>query len=487
MTVPNVAITKLDGNTGVVAPSSKGICAIIAPCASGTAAQPTSVTKAALALATFGNGALTEFAAYMLAITKLPVVLIRAAASTAATYGTIALTGTGTSVPSSGATAPLDDYPNIIITVVNGGTRGSAGITYTYSLDGGNTTSSVQALGTATSITIPNSGVQIALATGTLVTGDVITAAVTGPKLTTSDITTALEALRTSALPWECVLIAGHDAVQATTDALDAWLSAREAEGRFRFFICNARMKNAAETEAAYLTAMTTAWASAASIRGCVGADGGTLVSSVPGRSYVLKRQTSLALAARTMLNAYGRDPAYVADGPVSGFKLPDANGNPLNHDENYYPGLDAIRLVTLRTFDQRQGTFITNANVISTTGSDYVWIQHVRTMNRALEIAFGILTGQLSRGIDKNPKLGPTGQVYGAEKDLLRIEAKVNAAINELRGQVADLRFTLSRTDDLGSNGPANLTGDMQLVALAYVKSFLVNAAFTRSITVAQ
>jgi hypothetical protein len=247
----------------------------------------------------------------------------------------------------------------------------------------------------------------------------------------------------------------------------------------------NARMKNAGETEAAYLTAMTTAWASAASIRGHVGADGGALASAVPGRASSLKRQTALALATRLMASPYGRDPAYVGDGPLNSFKLPDANGNPLNHDENYYPGLDAIRLVTLRTFDQKAGTFITNGNTLATPGSDYVWAQHIRTMNRACEIAFGLLTGQLSRGVSKNPKVGPNGEVYIAERDALRIEALVNAGLSELRGQVSDLRFTLSRTDNIGANGPVYLNGDIAIAALAYVKQYTVNAAFVRTITV--
>ena len=482
--VPQARVTKTDGNTGVVAPSSRGILAIIAPAEKGPANSPVSVTKASLALSTFGTGVLTEDAAYVLATSKHPVVLVRAVASTAGAYGTVALTGTGTSVPTAGAAVPLADA-NALITIVNGGTRGTDGITYTYSLDGGATTSAVQSLGTATSITIPNSGVQIALAAGTLVAGDTITATVTGPKLTTGDIAAALEALRTSSLAWEFVLVDGHDATATTVSTLDAWLAAREGEGRYRGFIVNSRFKNAGETEAAYLTAMTTAWTSAASIRGCVGVDGGDLASAVPGRSSVLKRPTSLALAARLMASDYGRDAAYVKDGPVNGFALADTAGNPKNHDEALYPGLDAIRLVTLRSFDRRNGTFITNPNTIASAGSDFVWAQHIRTMNRACEIAYDVLTGELSRGVRKNPKLGPTGQVYIAEEDALKLDALVNAALNELRGQVNDLRFTLSRTDDIGSNGPALFTGDIAIESLKYAKQFDVNASFTRSIAV--
>src|SRR5262249_19548899 len=153
-------------------------------------------------------------------------------------------------------------------------------------------------------------------------------------------------------------------------------------------------------------------------------------------------------LAARLMKIAFGRDAAYVADGPVPGAQLSDSRGNPNHHDENFYPGLDALRLVTLRTFDRKQGVYITNANVISSAGSVFVYAQHFRVMNRACEIAFDVLSEQLSRGIHKNPKPGPLGQIYIAEEDAQAIESLVTASLQELIGQVTDLKFKLSRTD---------------------------------------
>jgi hypothetical protein len=372
-----------------------------------------------------------------------------------------------------------------VVTIVAGGTRGVAGITFTYSLDGGLTTSAVQALATASTFNVPNSGVVLAFGTGTFVAGDTFSFALTGARMTTSDLSTALEALRITSLQWELVLVGGHDATGATVTILDTWLAAREAEGRYRSFICNAVPKGVT-TEAAYLTAMNTAWSAVASIRGCVGADVGDLVSSLPGRGLTQQRPVSLALAARAAKIAYGTDPAFVADGPVTGFGLADARSNPKNHDENIYPGLDALRLVTLRSFDRKAGTFITNANVISTQGSDYVWLQHVRTMNRACEISFDVLTQQLSRGVRKSTKTGPLGEVYIAEEDAQRIEQLVNQSLTELKSQVSDLRFTLSRTDNIGSNGPVVLNGDLKVSSLSYIKEIDENASFARTVSVA-
>lgn len=491
MGLPAVQITKNPANTGNVTPSEKGICAIIAPCQKGTQNQPASYSKPSSALSDFGYGVLTDDAAYVMGVSGNPVLLVRATASTAAVYGAMTLTGTGTTTP-SGTGAPLDDF-NVVVTITLGGIVGTGPISYTYSLDGGVNTSAVQALGTATEIDIPNSGVAIALthsSSQTLVTGDVITFTTTGPRMNNTDLTTALEALRTSALPWEIVLVGGLDATSTTITTLDTWLAAREAEGRFRGFVVGARPKGfgvPGETEAAYSTAMQTAFGSSASIRGCVCADVGDLASVLPGRGIVQQRSSALALAARLMKIDFGTDAAYVSDGPVPGFALADSRGNPNHHDENLYPGLDDLRLVTLRSFERKAGTFITNANVISTQGSDFVYAQHFRVMNRACEIAYDILTNQLSRGVHKNPKPGPGGAIYISEEDAQALEQLVNAALQELVGQVTALKFVLSRTDDIGANGPITLNGQVEIEALAYAKKFNINASFVRTISVQQ
>lgn len=486
MPIPNAKVTKNDGATGVVRPGAKGIVAIIAPSSAGTANVPQAYTKPNLVVADLGYGMLPDFASYVMSASGNPVVLVKGTTSTAGTYGTVAHSGAGTSVVTTTVGTPNDDYV-ARIRFITGGTIATAGGTFVYSLDGGVTESAVQTLGVATSFLIPNSGVTFSFAAGTTLAGQTETVTTVGPRMTTSDVTTALEALRVSAQPWEMVLLGGHDATSATITLIDTWLAAREAEGRYRAFIANSIMRATAQTEAAYATAMDTAFSASATIRGAVGTDGGDCVSTIPGRGITQKRPTALALAGRLAKVNYGVDAAYVADGPVPGFKLADSKGNPNNHDEGLYPGLDALRLVSLRTFDRKAGTFITNANVLSSQGSDFVWMQHVRTMNRACEISYDVLTNQLSRGVNKSPVAGPNGEVYIAEEDAQRIEALVNQALTELRGQVSDLRFELSRTDNIGSNGPVTLNGAVKISSLAYVKEFNTNASFVRTISVQQ
>jgi len=481
--LPQTKVNKKDGNTGVVKPGSKGICAIIAPCEKGTAALASMHVKPDLAVAEFGSGVLTEGAAYVMQITGNPVLCIRATASTAGTYGTVSHSGAGSSVATATVGAPFDDF-EIVVKFVAGGTVGVAGATYQVSINGGRDFGPVTALGTGNTIAIPTTGATLSLAAGTVLAGQTESFKTTGPRLTSGDISAALEALRISSQPWEFVLVLGHDASSTTISTLDAWLTAREKEGRFRGFIVNGAMKGAT-SESAYTTAMDTAFSASASIRGCVAADGGAFVSVIPGRAgYRTARPTSLAFAARLMAIPYGTDAALVSDNPIPGFELGDGKGNPVYHDEALYPNLDDLRLVTLRTFDRRAGVYLTNPNVISPTGSDYVYAQHIRTMNRACEIAFDILTTNLSKGVRENPKIGPNNEKYIDEGDAQTMDDLVNTALNELRGQVNDLRFKLSRTDDIGANGPVTINAELMVDSLSYIKQFNVNASFVRAIS---
>lgn len=487
--VPSVSITKQDGQTGVVGPSAVGILAIIAAAAAGAFNTPAQYTSDRAVCTDYGAGPLTEECSYTLGASGQPVIPIRGTTTTAATYGAITFTGTGTSVVTAGTTHPADNYA-VTVTIVAGGTIGVTGITYTYSLDGVNT-SAVQSLGTANTLTIPDllsgasPGVSFALAAGTLVAGDTWTCATTAAQMSNTDLSASLEALRVSTQPWEGALIDAP--ISAGTVALvDQWLAALESVGKFRFAVMNTPMKGTT-SETAYTTAMTTLVAGQTkSIRMVLAADGGDVTSTLTGLT--LPRVAALGIAADAMAIPIGQNPAWVDAGPIPGFGICDAKGNPKYHNEEPYPNLSALQLATLRTVGADTGaTYICNALVFSTVGSDYVLLPHIRTMNRACEVAFAILQKQLGRGVGKKPKDKNTGAVYIAESDAASIEGLVNGALQlPMKGQVQAFKFSLSRTDDLSSNAGAVLTGTMQIEALAYIAGFKVIASFAKDISVA-
>lgn len=481
--LPSVEITKVDGRTGVVRPSAVGVLAIVAAAASGAMNSAVSHARQDLLAAEYGGGHLAEFGAYAMSEAGKPVVAVRGDASTAGDYSTPAKTGGGTSVITEGGSEPFDDY-DVLIEFIAAGTIGVAGITYRYSLDGGQNKSKVLALGTANTITIPGTGVSVALGAGTVAADTKVSFTTSAAKLTNADLPAALEALRVTSSPYDAVLI-DLDADDDTVGICDLWLKELAKKGKFKTVILTARPRAADETETEYKDALAALFASAASTDVVVCADRADVVSQISG--IVQPRPTGLFVAARGMRISRGTDAAWVDLGPLGGnVRITDDRGNPKFHDESNFPGLDDIRLTTLRTLDGFEGTYITNARILAASGSDFVYWQHARTLNRGAEITYQTLTRQLSRGVRKNPKAGPAGERYIAEEDAQLLEGLANAAIGRelvATGEVDDMRATLSRTDDIRSNEGAEITVQLEAVALGYVKKFKVAAGFVTEI----
>ncbi len=491
MGTPNTSITKNVFTTGQAPASSVGILAIIAASSTGTVNQVAGFSRSDLAVTADGYGPLTDWGAYVINAANKPVVLVKGNATYTGGYGAITSSlGTGTStVTATAATFPFDDY-NVQVNFPTGFTRGVAGGQWTYSLDGGETVSGLQAVGTATALVIPNTGVSFDIGAGNVLTGSSFSCFTTRPQLNDTDVTDAMTALGNTRIPFEGVLI-DASAGASTVGLVDGILAGWEGRGMFKFALLNTRYKlnpePNTESEATFATAVGNLFNTQTSIRVCVGADGAHVPSSITG--WDIKRPASLLVGARAMLVPIGEDPAFVQRGPLQGARVTDTQGNPYDHDEELFPTLDSLRVMPLRTFAAGgpQGVYCNNANTIQPTGGAFPYLQHIRIMNRACEIAWFVLTTQLSRGVRKNPKKDPvTGAVTIFEPDASFIESLVNEAITSpLAGQVTAVKFEVSRTDDLNAV-PAVVSGVLSIVALAYIKGFAIQAQFTKTLTTA-
>lgn len=470
-----VRIRKVDGQTGVVRPGADGIVAVLAPGILGAQDVPGSYgTQRALTDEHGAGGLLSEVAALTMADTQKQVIALRTAASVAAVISAVVHSGAGTSVVTATGT-PIDDYV-IIFEVLSGGTVGTAGITYRYTLDGGKVWTGTRALGTANSLVLVNpsnlsTGVTLAFAAGTMLVGQRESLTTTAARMNNADLTTALEALRVSTLYFEHVEVLGPgDSTMFAT--LEAWRIARELEGRYYTFSINTRFRGAAETEAALKTALDTAFGASASISGVIGYDANERVSPISGLTHV--RDVQLTIIGRAMAQERGVDASQKDLGPVPG-EIKDAKGNPKWHDEFTHPGADDSRFSSLRTFPGEGAlVYITNPNLFSPVGSDYVYLQHARCMNRACEIAFQQLTQKLSQGVDR------TEDNTISPADAEEIDNVISATISrEMSGQIVEGGFVLSRVDDLGGNSGVTLRGEVWIRALAYIKGFDIQAKF--------
>lgn len=493
--IPSVQINKVSGSLGV-SPTQDviGKLAIIAPRVQGPSMKkgpstPTLQSKPGNVNALFDYGLVDEIAEYVITESKNAVLIVAQDFSTPAALGTPVVVGSGNlasgDITADSAFGPVDDF-DVAIRWTLGGVLGTGPVKYQYSIDSRDVAdtakvwSAVQSLGTATTIAIPTTGIILDLANAkTVATGDYFKVHVTGPRLTDADVQPALDRLGRSTLPWEIALIEGIDATSTTVANADAFLAGLEAKGKYRAFIVGARLRNqASESETDYIAAMASAWGSVASIRGSVTADGGYL-TSVP-RGVDMIRKTSIPYAARLMSVGVTVDAARVRDDNLPNVRLVDGDGNGQFHDELNDPGLDDQRLVSMRSFSNKSGAFITNPLVISNPGNDFQLMQQVRTVNRGCELAFGALTDELSDGIFTDQTTG-----FIREDAAQDLEGPPNNAMRaELGKKVTFIGFTLSR-DDVFTPPTAVLTGQIKTIMPVYIKGFLVQSTLVRTITV--
>lgn len=475
MTQPAINQTELDGALGVLPPSGTGLLAVIGVSSTGPLNTPATYGRATDLASAFGVGELVEAAALHLERTGLPVLVVRCAATTAATTTVPALTGTGTSVPTAdGTNSPLDSY-EVYIKVITGGTRATPGITYQYSLDGGRTMSPTIALASAVTIAIPSSGVVIALGVGTLVAGDVITCTTVGPAPSATDLGNAIDALKNSAVLWEICEFASP--LSATLfDTVETKFAGLPAAGKYRAWIGNTRIPTDAESESTYLTSLTSAFASKSTVIGSLCAGAAWITSSITGRQY--RRPISFAYASRT---AAVSEEVNVADpnlGTMIGVAIRDSNGNPVAtlHDETVNPGLDDLGFVVLRTFDGLSGVYVNRPRIMSAAGSDFTIMPLRRVMNLARAATRAYLLRRLNQPVLVSPTTG-----FILEEAALEIEAGLQAALRAVlsgKPKASSVSAVVSRTDNLLSTKTMNVT--IRIVPLAYVETINEVIGFT-------
>jgi hypothetical protein len=471
MTLPRLTITQVDNALGATAPATRNL-AIVACSESGTAATPQAFTRASSVLSTFGQGPLTEGAARAINRYGLTVVCVKAAQATAGTVGTLTKTITGTCVPTAaGGAAPLDAY-EVVITVVTGGTVGVAGITWTYSLDGGRTTSAPQTQGTGTTLTVPSSGVSFTLGAGTLVAGDTWACPTVAPAFDATSLGAALDALAATATAWDGVLVLGN-LTGALSDVVDGKLASMATAGKYHWWCGHFRMANSGESDATYQTAFGSEFNAKSSIYGGVSFGDHWFTSDVSGRVY--KRPAIYSVAPFGQSQSEEIDPAELDLGPLPGTQIRDANGNILFHDEAEQPGADDLRAITLRTWDGFPGTYVGNFRLLSPAGSDFQFLQHRRVMNIALTESRLFLLRRLSKATRVNKT---TGRIL--ESDRLRIQDGLNGKLRSRltgKGKASDAYCIVSGDDDLLGGDP--LTVQVFVVPLAYPKAINASVGF--------
>lgn len=479
MSVPAVNVNELDGALGVL-PSGTRPLAIVGNSSLGPVGVPAAFARTKDVVANYNSGPLVEAAARWIQVYNRPCLLVRAAASTAAALGTIDITGkTGTSAVTSGTSTP-DDFYEPLIKVLIGGTIGVPGITYQWSLDNGRTMSAATGLGTATAVTLTgySGGTGTFLfGAGTLVANDIVKRRDSPALWNSTDLGAALTALSQTAVSWDlCEIVGPLDAT--TFDVVSTSFAAFPMSEKA--WIGSARMPNAGESEAAYLSAINTIFSAKADTHGMLCYGAAKITSGVTFRSY--RRHTAVAIAALQASVSEEIDIAAIDVGNLPGVDIRDVNGNPDEHDEYINPGADDARFTALRTHGDIQGVYVNNPRIFSALGSDFEFMQHRRVMNLAKTALRLYFQRRLSKPVLVNASTG-----FILEAEALEIESGANAILRGVLmakpkasgGGFANGRdfVRLSRTDSLLSTKTLNVQAG--IVPLAYFKAIFIDLGF--------
>lgn len=424
----DVRIRLRDGGLGSVNVSDRPQ-AIVAPSTKGPLTANL-ITSPAQLDDLYGSGPLVEEGKLFLKIAGLAFIACRATTSSAATGSAIVThnaaksgVATGTSVVTKDAAAvPFDAY-DLAIEVVKGGTIGVQGIVLRATRDGGRTWTNEMALGVATEFTIPNSGMTLEFAAGTLIAGESYTLTSTAPIASAANVAAAIATIRAANKPFDGIGVpAAITGADATTLDL-AMVDLRNAY-RYQWLLAGVRDKTAVETVSDWKNALLADFDDFASVEGRVSVTPGyyLMTSAIDGAK--LRRNGVTRALARAALVKRGEELGRFATGSIIGIESSDDDGA-YYHDAAEDDELAKARFLCFRKYVDAQGWFIFASNTMAATGSDYSLIPYVRVVAQGCRTARVTLLHYMNASVRVSEENGLI-----LEADAQEVEGRVKYAL---------------------------------------------------------
>ncbi len=423
-TIPSAGVT-INAEAGALA-GGTGYCVVMG-CVPTSADATVRVFSSAKALiAQHGYSPAVDYAALHLEATKQPIIFIGMAVTTAGASANLVTTGKlGTSVFT--VTGTIFEETSAVFTVVNGGTVGTSGITFTLSLDGGRTSKLIR-LGTATSYVVPYVGITLNFAAGTLLAADVVTFTTTAPMWGASDMNLAKAALVAQQKLARSWVVIG-DMTNSTfagyvTTAANAYASAND---RFTYARVNVTDKTSGEaTQAAFVAARVTAFATVDGQRRIdIGLGRARAASPITGWSF--RRPAMWFISIREYQKDIHIPTWRKEDGPLDNCSLEDTSGNIVEYDERTVGGALADRFSCLRTWGNGpNGPYVAMSLTRDTEGSLLSYTHNLAVTN----VACTVVQQQTENVVGKVLQLNDDGTATTAA--LGRIEETINTALEQ-------------------------------------------------------
>lgn len=468
-------ITLVDNGGAAITVPNQQVQLVIGTCSGGTANQIISTRNPTTLNTSLGYGPLVE-ASSLTCLGGGTVLAVKVPPATHGVATSVTHTGTGVSV----MTVTLDstngawDTYYVQITIKTGGTIGTAGPQITISLDANRTVSPTINLGTASTYTVPGTGITLNFTTATVVAGDTYVFSTTEPLWNDAGIQAAIAAYVASpysSQPIGSIHIVGGSTAGGAAGA-DATTIGGYLEGYadaikplFMAAILSARDASpptawggTGETESTWMTSILTDYSAVAQKRIAACAAYWNMTSAIAnplGFSPIFRRSVAYAIAQRTvLLSGPNRSWGRVKDGPLAPIvvsPLTQGVDGFVYHDEAINSGLNAGRFTTTTTRAYLQGVYCLQANTMATTGSQFAGWPAIAVAN----VAALILQQEGQDEINDDVRLLKTGLMD--PRDVASIQATLQAAINAnmtALGMISSAQVLVDGTQNLIGNG---------------------------------
>lgn len=431
--------------------------AIVGCSSSGTAATAGLYASIEDVIAAFGYGKLTALAAEYFASCGGPLVLVKAASSTAGscTSVTAGSSNTSTAVLTVTTATAVDDFRVKYLVTRAGADLAASTAAVKISLDAGTTYSEEFAVPVDGAITIPNTGITTDFADGTFVVGDTFSFSSTSPIWDTTALGTALDALEGTTYDHEFVHVA-EQVTGATVGTLDTSLSGLEGDNIFRWWLAGTRPEGSGESTSTWqgvLLGTSPGFSAFSSRHGAICAAFALHLDPIWGAK--MRRNVAWIVGPRLALlrevsggAGLSEHPGRVRSGSLSGIDEGD-----LRHDFRTLTALDTGRFMGAQSLPGRPGYYAT-AMTRATAGSDFTSIMHVRLVKEAARLAVAIT----QEYINDNVRTITGGKLDPRDADA--IDAYVTAAlVRDLvtSGLASAASSTVDRTNNVVSTSQLN------------------------------
>lgn len=288
----------------------------------------------------------------------------------------------------------------------------------------------------ASSLALPGTGIALEFATGDYLAGDAYSATCTPPSFDSGSAFDAIEAALADGRAFRLVHLIGAPAsAEALASlAMGAQAAMDEAEAEFRYIYTVLEAPEVPDED------LRVAFANVVAPRVYVAAGHQGLVSFVEkGRVY--KRPAAWPFVSRVMSRPIHEHPGRFATGPLAGVAE-------IYRDERTTPGLDDARFVTLRTFVDEPGFFITRGKSMAAPGSDFDRVQRRQVIDRALQVAYKAMLRYVNESLVTNPN----GTIDDAEAASMEatVLGKLEEALLGVNNHASAVLFQIMRTNNV-------------------------------------